>query len=330
MKSLISIVLLFFLWASALRAQQLGKVVVHDPVLIKQHDTYYVFATGQGIDVWSSPDLLHWTKQAPVFASPPSWAKEIVPTFRGHIWAPDITYYRGQYYLYYSVSSFGKNKSAIGLCTNVTLDEKALEFKWVDHGLILQSTPGKTAWNAIDPNFICAENGDPYLAFGSFWDGLKMVKLRIDGLQTADTAAILPTIATRLTGNEAQQPNPIEAPFIYRHSNGFFYLFASIDYCCKGINSSYKIIVGRSQTILGPYLDDMGNRLDAGGGKLLLQGDARWHGVGHNAVVNLDSETYLIFHGYDAKAAGKPKLRIEKLDWDAVGWPQVSKTHLTL
>jgi arabinan endo-1,5-alpha-L-arabinosidase len=75
-----------------------------------------------------------------------------------------------QYYLYYAVSAFGKNTSAIGVATNKTLDPSDKNFNWIDHGEVIESVPGRDLWNAIDPNLIIAEN-EPWLVFGSFWNG---------------------------------------------------------------------------------------------------------------------------------------------------------------
>jgi len=308
-------------------------IVVHDPVMIRQNDSYYIFCTGMGISVFSSPDMKNWKSEKPVFASAPKWAVEAIPTFKGHIWAPDISYFNGEYYLYYSVSAFGKNTSCIGLATNKTLDPNDPQFKWVDHGKVIQSIPGKTNWNAIDPNLITDEKGTPYLVFGSFWDGLKMVKLSLDAKSVAEDINKIPTIASRKADPNAPNPpsvdnnpvdaggNAIEAPFIFRKGK-YYYLFASIDYCCKGVNSTYKMIVGRSAKVTGPYLDESGRPMATGGGTVLLAGNEDWHGVGHNAVVSFDGTDYLVFHGYDAHDGGKPKLNIRKLEWNNKGWPE--------
>ena len=310
-------------------------VPVHDPVIIQQNGRYYIFATGPGVSVWSSSDRVNWKREAPVFASPPAWAVAAVPSFKGHIWAPDISVHDGRYYLYYSVSAFGKNTSAIGVATTTTLDPADPAFKWVDHGKVIQSIPGVTNWNAIDPNLIIDDAGNPYLAFGSFWDGLKLVKLAPDRLQIAESPEHLPTIASRKKKSGAENPpavdgnppdaggNAIEAPFIFKHAE-YYYLFASIDYCCKGPRSDYKMIVGRAKTVSGPYTDKGGLGMDEGGGTILLTGDHKWYGVGHNAVASFDGADYLIFHGYDAAdTRGRAKLRIEKLSWDDAGWPSV-------
>ena len=310
-------------------------VPVHDPVMIRQGATYYLFATGRGIAVWSSLDRVHWKQERPVFAAPPPWATAAVPAFSGHIWAPDISYHAGRYYLYYSVSAFGKNTSCIGVATNVTLDPADPRFRWVDQGKVIQSVPGVTNWNAIDPNLVEDDDGKPFLAFGSFWEGLKLVKLTPDRLAVAESLDRLPTLASRDSdpkGKNLPAPpgspvdaggNAIEAPFIFRHG-GWYFLFASIDYCCRGARSTYKMIVGRAKAVAGPYLDRAGVPLTYGGGTLLLAGNAKWYGVGHCAVGTFDGTDYLIFHGYDAAdAQARSKLRIEKLTWDAAGWPVV-------
>ena len=70
--------------------------------MAKQGDTYYLFCTGPGITSFTSKDLKTWTQADPVFAKSPEWAKDVAPGFNGHIWAPDITFHNGKYYLYYS------------------------------------------------------------------------------------------------------------------------------------------------------------------------------------------------------------------------------------
>lgn len=307
---------------------------MHDPVMTRQDSTYYIFCTGNGITMWSSGDRVHWKAEKPVFATAPQWAVDAISGFRGHIWAPDISLFKGTYYLFYSVSAFGKNTSAIGVATNKTLHTDDPNYKWIDHGKVIQSIPGKTNWNAIDPNLITDKDGTPYLVFGSFWDGLKLVKLNKDRLSVAEDLDKIPTIATRRKAISENLPavdgnpvdaggNAIEAPFIFKH-DGYFYLFASIDYCCKGPKSTYKMIIGRSKNLKGPYLDKDGIAMNKGGGSILLAGDANWYGVGHNGVSTFDGVDYIIFHGYDAADRGISKLRVEKLDW-VNGWPAVGK-----
>jgi arabinan endo-1,5-alpha-L-arabinosidase len=182
-------------------------------------------------------------------------------------------------------------------------------------------------WNAIDPNEIDDENGNHWMTFGSFWNGMKLVKLSNDL-----TSVALPeewhTIASRprdfnlpdtAAGNAA-----IEAPFIIKKDK-YYYLFVSWDYCCRGENSNYKVVMGRSTAITGPYLDKNGVALTLNGGTMVVQGDNKeWFGAGHNAVCKFNDKYYIVYHGYDAKDKGKPKLIIDQLEWDSEGWPKVS------
>jgi arabinan endo-1,5-alpha-L-arabinosidase len=312
----------------------IARVSVHDPVIIRQKGTTYVFCTGRGIAVWSSTNMEEWKHEKPVFATPPAWTTAAVPTFDGHFWAPDISFYDGKYYLYYAISAFGKNTSCIGLAINATLDPADPHFKWEDKGKVVQSIPGQDNWNAIDPNLITDDAGVPYLAFGSFWGGLQLARLTPDRLQLAEGRDKFLMIASRKPDPAAPNPpalagnppdaggNAIEAPFLFKHGD-YFYLFASIDYCCRGPRSNYKMIVGRAKKVTGPYVDKEEKPLARGGGTILLEGDAQWYGVGHNAVCTFDGVDYIVFHGYDAADHAISKLRIEKLSWDADGWPVV-------
>lgn len=309
-------ILLLFLAFFESNAQGIS---VHDPVLIKEKDTYYLFCTGKGIKCLSSVDLKNWKAEPAVFPEKPIWTDKVVPNFENHIWAPDISYHNNQYYLYYSVSAFGKNTSAIGVVTNVTLNANDPNYKWVDHGIVVQSYPNRDEWNAIDPNLIIDENNVPWLSFGSFWDGIKMVKLNPDLLSIAQPEewyAIAKRKNTPLSGGSSA----IEAPFIFK-KNGFYYLFTSWDLCCKGKDSTYKIAVGRATSATGPYVDKDGKLLSQGGGTILVQGDENFFGVGHNSAYTFDGIDYLVYHGYDAKQNGKSVLVIKELKWDADFWP---------
>ena len=327
---------LFSLVAFASRGQVTPptNISVHDPVMIRSEGRFYLFCTGRGISAWSSSDLKNWKKEADVFKEALTWATKAIPGFKNHIWAPDISYWNGLYYLYYSVSAFGKNTSAIGVATNKTLNSLSADYNWVDHGKVIESYPGLTNWNAIDPNLITDKKNNAYLAFGSFWGGLKLAKLTKDRLKVVGDTINLPTIASRMkVADDKENPpavdnnppdaggNAIEGPFIFK-KKGYYYLFASIDYCCKGPKSDYKMIVGRSREVTGPYLDQAGVDMRQGGGSLLMEGNKDWYGLGHNAVCSFEGTDYLIYHAYDAADNGKPKLQIKKLKWNSKGWPE--------
>lgn len=318
--------LLLVIGSSAIHAQSVPRISVHDPVMIRQDSTYYVFATGKGIRVWSSTDRVHWKAEQPVFDVAPAWTLQANPATRPNdLWAPDITHHNGRYYLFYSSSVFGKNSSAIGLATNITLRTIDPNYRWVDQGLVIQSVPGRDNWNAIDPNLLMDADGKAWLTFGSFWEGIKLVRLRDDL-----TAPVSPpewyTLASRprtdTTGETKAGNGAIEAPFLFRR-DGYYYLFVSFDYCCQGPKSTYKIMVGRSTRLTGPYVDRSGKPMMQGGGTLVLAGNQAWYGVGHNAVYTFEGTDYVVYHGYDATDRGKPKLLMNELRWDNEGWPYI-------
>lgn len=326
---------------------------VHDPSMIKQDDRYYMFHTGRGIANWVSRDMENWIRLNPVFSEAPEWTESVLAEFENHIWAPSISFHDGTYYLYYSVSSFGRNNSAIGLVTNQTLNPQDPDFKWVDQGIVIESVPGRDMWNAIDATLSFDEEGTPWLSFGSHWMGIKLVKLEDD----LKTVAITPegnewyTIAERhrywklderdagdsanpelnynelypdsiLRLNRQSESGAIEAPFVFKKGD-YYYLFVSWDRCCRGENSTYKVIVGRSESITGPYLDKTGQRMDYGGGSLVVKGNDEYAAVGHNSVYTFNGSDYLVAHGYDLNDEGRSKLLILEMTWDNDGWPVV-------
>lgn len=311
----------FFIFLLGFLVSNAQSISVHDPVMIKEKDTYYLFCTGRGIKSYSSKDLKNWTVLPSVFLEKPTWTDKVVPNFENHIWAPDISFHNNQYYLYYSVSAFGKNTSAIGVATNVTLNPEDKNYKWIDHGIVIESHPNRDEWNAIDPNLILDENNVPWLSFGSFWDGIKLVKLNPDLLSIAEPQewySIAKRKNTTLSGGTAA----IEAPFIFQ-KNGYYYLFTSWDLCCKGKDSTYKIAVGRSKKATGPYVDKEGNLLSQGGGSIVKKGDENYFGVGHNSAYTFDGKDYLVYHGYDAQQNGRSVLIVKELNWDADLWPSL-------
>lgn len=320
-KSLPALFLLF----GAFTSYAQNEIVVHDPVVIREGDTYYLFCTGKGISCFSSPDLITWTHESPVFEHKPAWTDNVVAHFDNHIWAPDITFHQGVYYLYYSVSAFGKNTSAIGVATNTTLNPKDENFEWVDHGIVVQSFPNRDLWNAIDPNLVIDDQNTPWLAFGSFWNGLKMVRLDPD-LKSIAQPQEWHTIARRERSFELPDADAgdaaLDAPFIFK-KNGFYYLFLSWDLCCRGEHSTYKVVVGRSKEVTGPYLDKEGRPLHDGGGTLIIHGNNHWYGAGHSSTYTFGGKDYLFFHAYDAADHGRPKLKVREIMWDDQLWPVV-------
>ncbi|WP_046216115.1 glycoside hydrolase family 43 protein [Paenibacillus wulumuqiensis] len=288
-----------------------GEVGAHDPTLIKEGNSWYAFSTGTGIQVLKSDNGTNFYRVPQVFLTQPSWWKQYTPGLTGDrtldVWAPDVKSYNGRVWLYYAISSeFGKNISAIGLASASSVGAG----NWRDEGVVLTSNTSSN-FNAIDPELVIDKDGNPWLAFGSFWSGLKLTRLDKNTMKPTGSVS---SIAYRPTGE-----HEIEAPAItYNAQTGYYYLFASIDKCCSGANSTYKMVYGRSKSITGPYVDKNGVSMMNGGGTILDAGNDRWRGPGGQDIYN----NIIIRHSYDATTPkGDPKMLISDLKFDSAGWP---------
>ncbi len=310
---------------AGLTSSQAEQVRVHDPVMTKVGDTYYLFSTGRGIPFYTSKDRQSWKAAGRVFEAEPSWTKEVAPGFDGNIWAPDIIEHRGKFYLFYSISAPGKNTSAIGVTINDTLDPSAPNYAWRDQGIVVRSVPDRDLWNAIDAHIVVDEKGAAWMSFGSFWSGLKLFKLNETLTAPAEPQewhALAKRERSVLVDDALPEPAAIEAPFIFKKGD-HYYLFASWDFCCRGKDSTYQVVVGRSKDFRGPYLDRAGKKMTEGGGSRVLQGNPAWPGVGHNSTYTFDGKDYLVFHAYETADRGRAKLKIGEITWDSDGWPTV-------
>jgi len=304
----------------------------HDPSIMKEGNTWYVFATGKApgggqFAVRCSNDLEHWKLCGHVFDEIPTWIHERSPGTKD-LWAPDVSYVNHEYRLYYAYSLFGKNTSGIALAVNKTLDFASPDYKWIDKGLVLESKT-EDNFNAIDPNFIADKKGNGWLCFGSFWDGIKMRRLDADGMLSKSDPKLY-SLARRAKPEDAAPAPPnlppnwqaIEAPFIVRHGD-YFYLFTSWDLCCRGLKSTYKTMVGRAKEVNGPYVDETGKSLADGGGSELLTANSRWLGPGgESLLMDPKGPDLIVFHAYDA-TTGKPSMQISTIDWTG-GWPHAA------
>jgi arabinan endo-1,5-alpha-L-arabinosidase len=299
--------------------KQDGPRPVHDPsTVVKHKGEYWLFATGRGVGSLRSKDLVTWKAGPPVFAEPPRWVAEVVPGNKGHFWAPDVIRHGDRFLLYYSVSTFGKNTSAIALASNPTLDPEDPDYKWTDHGVVIRST-AKDDYNAIDPAVVRGPKDTLWMAFGSFWSGIKLVQLDPKtGLRLAPDSPI----------HALAHKEQIEAVAIYRHGD-YFYQFVNWGWCCRGLKSTYNIRVGRSKEITGPYLDKDGADLRKGGGSLLLDTEGRFIGPGHAGVIEDGDRHLFSYHFYDGERNGRSALAIRTLEWDKDGWPMVTGKPIT-
>lgn len=301
-------------------------VMAHDPVMAFEDGTYYLLSTGHGVQWATSKDRQTWTVQpTPFIKDIPQWTRDSVPGFKAHVWAPDIIHKDGLWWLAYSCSTFGKNTSAIGLMAS-----EKLTGPWRDCGPIVCSQGQRDQWNAIDPNFVVDEQGTPWLTWGSFWDGIQMARLDHTMHLASEPVTIARRVALRDTTKAEPNPtskyagrNAIEAPFIFRHGN-YYYLFVSWDYCCRGAKSTYRVAVGRSKSVTGPYLDAGGKDMRQGGGTIVLEGDKqKFEAAGHCAAYRFADGDIFVCHGYSVPMKGAAILVQRHIEWTTDDWPVI-------
>lgn len=288
---------------------------VHDPSLIRATNSFYLFATGGLLSVRSSTDLAKWNNSGAIFSALPTWIKDALGQAITDLWAPDVSFVNGTYRVYYAGSTFGSNHSVIGLATNVTLDRQSSAYKWVDKGLVIESNaPGaKDDWNAIDPNAITDAAGNWWLVFGSFWSGIKLRRL--------DTETGMPSTADTKLYALAAHSGGIEAPSIVSH-NGYYYLFVSYDACCKGVDSTYRTMVGRASAITGPYTDADGKAMLQGNAVQLLTKVGRYIGPGGGTAFRDGEQYFYAYHYYDGQMNGASQLMLRPITWKD-DWPEL-------
>jgi len=283
-----------------------GSINVHDPGIVKKPDgTYLIAHTGNNIVLKTSTDRTAFRDAGVAFPGGASWTTAYTGG-SANLWAPDISYHNGKYYLYYAASTFGSNHSAIFLATSGT----GAAGSWSNQGLVIESATGDT-FNAIDPNLYVDPSGRWWLSLGSFWSGIKQVQLNASTGKRLDTT--IRSIAGRGGG-------AIEAPFLFHHGS-YYYLYVSFDLCCKGAASTYRIMVGRSTSVTGPFVDKNGTAMTGGGGSEILAGHGSVHGPGGQSVFTDTDADVLVYHYYADN--GTAKLGINLLGYDASGWPYV-------
>ena len=283
-----------------------GDVTVHDPTMIKRPGGGYLLArTGDNIALETSADRVAFHNAGVVFPGGAPWAGGYTNGGAG-LWAPDLSYHNGQYYLYYAASTFGSNHSAIFLATSSTGDAGS----WTNRGLVIQSTASDNV-NAIDPDLVVDGQGRWWLSFGSFWSGIQQIAINPATGLRADNA---------MWGIASRGGGPIEASNIYAHG-GYYYLYVSFDFCCRGAQSTYRIMVGRATNVTGPYYDRNGVPMMSGGGTEVLASHDNIHGPGGQDLFSDNDGDILVYHYYADD--GTPRLGVDRVGYDSTGWPYV-------
>lgn len=302
---------------------------VLDPSVIRQGSTYYAFSTDVAgftssghLQIRCSQDKLNWKSCGSIFpASIPAWISDRVPGVAG-LWAPDISYFNGEYHVYYNGSLLGTQQSVIGLATNTTLDASDSAYKWVDRGMVLESVAGDD-FNALDPSILVDRDGSVWMTYGSYWSGIK--QRQID----PQTGMLLASNPARydLAERPGVDHDPIEGASLVRRGS-YYYLFVSLDYCCEPNfrDDDYKQAVGRSLSPHGPFVDEDGTPMMWGGGTVLLQSQSGWNAPG-GGTAYIDTEngdSLIIFHAQNLSKGATPYQWVKSLSW-VNDWPAIAR-----
>ncbi|KAK9479835.1 glycosyl hydrolase [Lipomyces japonicus] len=310
-----------------------GTIHVHDPSVIKHNGSYYVFSTHDLVGYGKAPSMYGpWVKQGSVLVNASVIDVGITNT---DPWAPDIHKVGDTFYLFYSISTFGSQSSAIGLATSKTLEVGS----WTDHGLVIQSS-GTASYpynvsNAIDPNLLVETDSrgkvtSAYLQWGSFWQDIYQIPLTTDLKVPPDAAKKAVHLAY-----DPVAPSPIEGAYLHKASNGYYYLFVSHGVCC-GYSASlplpgkeYKIVYGRSTSPNGPFLDKEGNKLTEGGGSAIYGSHQYVFGPGGQGVFYDDDakKDILYYHYVDTRlnlTDSSKLLGWNYLEYTKDGWPYLT------
>lgn len=286
---------------------------VPDPSVIRAKDGYfYLYATQTKtywMPVYRSKDLVNWEYQGTAFNK----ATEPDLPGGGAFWAPEIRFLNGKYVLYYS---WAKMNGADISYTAVAVGDTPMGPFPDSKELIGNKEFGS---NCID-QFYYEEDGKKYMFFGSF-KGIYVTELEDDGLTVKLGNDGKPTLKKQVCGNAFEGTN------IYKKGK-YYYLFASIGSCCNGVNASYQVVVGRSENLLGPYVDKDGKDMLKNNWELVLEGDGqKWIGPGHNSIIIQDDEgtAWMIYHSYlkkDGGVGGRLGM-LDRLQWSSDGWPYI-------
>lgn len=277
-----------------------------DPTIICTDDgTFYLYATEdtRNVPIYSSANLIDWKFVGTAFTD--STRPDFEP--REGIWAPDINLIAGKYVLYYSMSEWG-GEWTCGIGAAIA-DHP--EGPFTDCGKLFRSNEIGVQ-NSIDPFFI-EDNGHKYLFWGSF-RGIYAIELSEDGLSVK-------------AGAEKQQiaGTAFEGTYILRRGL-YYYLFASVGTCCEGVNSTYQLVVGRSTNLFGPYVDKSGKSMLENGYEVLLSKNERFVGNGHCSEIVQDAagNDWILYHGVDMQHPDGRVLLLDRVCWDADGWPYIA------
>ncbi|KAJ5297252.1 uncharacterized protein N7443_008145 [Penicillium atrosanguineum] len=294
-----------------------GACNVHDPTLIQRSsdNLYFRFSTGNEISYASSSSIKGpWTAIGSML---PDGSSIDLPG-NTDLWAPDAHIVDDLYYVYYSVSAFGSQDSAIGLATSETMESGS----WTDHGSTGIVSSSSKSYNAIDGNLIDVD-GTYYMNFGSFWHDIYQVPMNSAATKTSSSSY---NLAYNATGTHSE-----EGSYMYKYGS-YYYLFFSSGICCgydtsrPATGEEYKIKVCRSTSATGAFVDADGTACTNSGGTTVLASHSTVYGPGGQGVYDDPSLGPVLYYHYVDTTVGYADG--DKLfGWNAIdfssGWPVV-------
>ena len=288
-----------------------------DPTVIRTEEGFYLYATQTNsywMPIYFSKDLVNWEFKRSAFRNATKPKPDVLPG-GGAFWAPEIRYINGKYVLYFSWAKWGDG--SISYTAVATSDSPVGDFLNAKPLLITDDFGS----NCID-QFYYEEDGKKYMFVGSF-NGIYVTELTDDGLSVKRDADGKLVLKKQVCGRAFEGTN------IYKKGK-YYYLFASINNCCDGINSRYKVVVGRSEKLLGPYVDRKGKDMLDNSWELVLEGDGEtFFGPGHNSIIIPDDAgtDWMIYHSYvkENGAVGGRLGMLDRIVWSADGWPTIRK-----
>lgn len=295
----------------------------HDPTILRHESGYVLMSTNNMLLMMTSEDALHWTNHDRAMSIIPSWLNDVTNNEVGDIWAPDVFYFGGEYRSYYTGSAFGENTSGIGFMSTKSIVPGSVDYGWSDKGEVV-SSDNSNNYNAIDADVVVDAENNYWMTFGSWWDGIRLIRLDENtGKQSLSDKTVY-RIASR--GGSG-----IEGPSLIEHK-GQYFLFTAWDVCCKmGAEleeNTYKTAMGRSNTIIGNYVDRSGNLLTNGGGTILLDRYGRYYGPGGGEAFQDLNRIRFAHHYYDANSNGSPTLQIRDLVFTQDNWPEMGQPFM--
>lgn len=277
---------------------QIGKPFIHDPSTIVECDgKYYTFGTGGGGLI--SEDGWRWNGGA---VRPGGGA------------APDAIKIGDRYLVAYGATGGSSNhKGAIFTMWNKTLDPNSPDFKYSEP-ILVATSDGYEECDAIDPGLMLDPvTGRLWMTYGTYFGFSRVVELD-------------PKTGGLVQGNEPVDIAVAVEATVMTYNDGWYYLLATHGSCCDGANSTYNIVVGRSKSVTGPFIDNVGRSMLQGGGKMVAATRGRLIGPGHfGRMIIEDAIEKMSFHyEADLDQSGRSVLGIRPLLWKD-GWPVIGE-----